>query len=42
MGSALLGTFQVFREKIHSHELVQSIVVSDPLVAAAFRPVRRN
>jgi len=34
IGNALLGTFQIFREKIHSHELVQSIVVSDPLVAA--------
>ena len=34
IGSALLGTFQTVREKIHSHELVQSIVVSDPLVAA--------
>jgi MFS family permease len=34
IGAALLGTFQTFREKIHSHELVQSIVVTDPLVAA--------
>jgi MFS family permease len=34
IGAALLGTFQTVREKIHSHELVQSIVVSDPLVAA--------
>jgi len=34
IGNALLGTFQVFREKVHSHELVQSIVVNDPLVAA--------
>jgi hypothetical protein len=34
IGTALLGTFQTFREKVHSHELVQSIVVSDPLVAA--------
>jgi hypothetical protein len=33
-GTALLGTFQTVREKIHSHELVQSIVVSDPLVVA--------
>lgn len=34
VGSALLGTFQVIREKYHSHELVQSIVMSDPQVAA--------
>jgi len=34
IGSALLGTFQIVREKVHSHELVQSIVMSDPLVAA--------
>ena len=32
-GSALLGTFQVMREKFHSHELVQSISLVDPLVA---------
>ncbi|KRB90609.1 MFS transporter [Sphingomonas sp. Root720] len=34
VGSALLGTFQVVREKYHSHELVQSIVMTDPQVAA--------
>jgi len=34
VGTALLGTFQTAREKFHSHELVQSIVASDPLVAA--------
>jgi MFS family permease len=36
-GSALLGTFQVIREKVHSHALVQSIVMTDPLVAARLR-----
>jgi MFS family permease len=34
IGTAFLGTFQTVREKVHSHELVQSIVLSDPLVAA--------
>ncbi|MES2495165.1 MAG: MFS transporter [Pseudomonadota bacterium] len=34
IGSSLLGTFQVIREKYHSHELVQSIVMSNPQVAA--------
>jgi len=33
-GSALLGTFQAYREKFHSHSLVQSISLSDPLDAA--------
>lgn len=33
-GSAGLGTFQTVREKFHSHELVQRIVLTDPLVAA--------
>ncbi|MBW8755435.1 MAG: MFS transporter [Sphingomonadales bacterium] len=37
IGNALLGTFQTVREKFHSHELVQSIVMTDPLVAARFR-----
>ncbi|HEX7782394.1 MAG TPA: MFS transporter [Sphingobium sp.] len=37
IGTALLGTFQVVREKYHSHELVQSIVMTDPLVAARIR-----
>ena len=34
IGSALLGTFQVVREKYHSHELVQNILMTDPLSAA--------
>jgi len=33
-GSALLGSFQIIREKYHSHELVQQMVMTDPLVAA--------
>ncbi len=33
-GSALLGTFQIYREKFHSHSLVQSITLADPLDAA--------
>jgi hypothetical protein len=33
-GGTLLGTFQTVREKYHSHELVQNIVASDPLVTA--------
>jgi MFS family permease len=37
VGTALLGTFQVVREKVHSHELVQAIVQTDPLVAARLR-----
>lgn len=37
LGSALLGTFQIAREKFHSHELVQSIVLTDPQVAARVR-----
>jgi MFS family permease len=37
LGSTLLGTFQVVREKFHSHELVQRIVATDPLVAARLR-----
>lgn len=32
-GSAFFGTFQTIREKFHSHELVQQIVLTDPLVA---------
>lgn len=32
-GTALLGTFQIMREKFHSHELVQSIVMTDPQIA---------
>jgi MFS family permease len=37
VGNALLSTFQVMREKFHSHELVQHIVMTDPLVAARIR-----
>jgi MFS family permease len=37
LGGAALGTFQVMREKFHSHELVQRIVATDPLVAARLR-----
>jgi len=37
IGNALLGTFQVIREKFHSHELVQRIVATDPIVAARLR-----
>ncbi|VWX47347.1 MFS transporter [Novosphingobium sp. 9U] len=37
VGSAFLGTFQILREKFHSHELVQSIVLTDPQVAARVR-----
>jgi MFS family permease len=33
-GSALLGTFQIARERFHSEELVQSLVMTDPQVAA--------
>ena len=36
-GSALLGSFQIIREKFHSHELVQSLVLTDPLVADRLR-----
>jgi MFS family permease len=36
-GNALLGTFQIVREKFHSHELVQSLVLTDPLVSARLR-----
>lgn len=31
-GTAFLGTFQIVRQKFHSHELVQSMVATDPLV----------
>lgn len=37
IGTSLLSTFQVWREKFHSHELVQSIVMTDPNVAARLR-----
>lgn len=32
-GTALLGTFQVMRERFHSNELVQGIVATDPQIA---------
>ncbi|MET0361374.1 MAG: MFS transporter, partial [Sphingobium sp.] len=32
-GAAFLGTFQVMREKFHSHEIVQSLTLADPQVA---------
>ncbi len=34
IGGAALGSFQTVREKAHSHELVQSIVATDPQVVA--------
>jgi MFS family permease len=37
IGAAFLGTFQVMREKFHSHAIVQSIVATDPLVAIRLR-----
>jgi MFS family permease len=37
IGTTLLGTFQVMREKFHSHALVQNIVMTDPLVAGRIR-----
>lgn len=33
-GSALLGTFQVYRQKFHSHSLAQSITLTDPVDAS--------
>ena len=33
-GTSLLGTFQTVRQNFHSHELVQQITLTDPLVAA--------
>jgi hypothetical protein len=33
-GSAALGTFQIAREKFHSHEIVQSLTLTDPQVSA--------
>jgi hypothetical protein len=32
-GSAIFGTFQVIREKFHSHYLVEELVLSNPIVA---------
>jgi MFS family permease len=37
IGTAFLGTLQTIREKFHSHELVQRIVLTDPIVAARVR-----
>jgi MFS family permease len=33
-GSALLGSFQIMREKFHAHSIVQSLTLTDPQVAA--------
>jgi MFS family permease len=33
-GSAFLGSFQIVREKFHSHAIVQSLTLTDPQVAA--------
>src|SRR3546814_18122651 len=32
-GAAMLGSFQIVRERFHSNELVQSLVMTDPQVA---------
>lgn len=32
-GAAFLGTFQIMREKFHSHAIVQSLTLTDPQVA---------
>ena len=37
VGSTLLGTFQTVRERFHSNELVQSLVMSNPVVAVQVR-----
>ncbi|MEQ5843949.1 MFS transporter [Paraburkholderia acidicola] len=37
VGGTLLGTFQTIRERFHSNELVQSLVMSNPVVAAQMR-----
>ncbi len=34
LGSAFFGTFITIREKFHSHQLVEQILLTDPLVAA--------
>ncbi len=36
-GAALLGTFQIARERFHSEDLVQSLVMTDPQVATRLR-----
>jgi MFS family permease len=42
VGSTLLGTFQMVRERFHSNELVQSLVMSNPVVAAQVREGARQ
>lgn len=37
VGNAFLGTLQVIREKFHSNELVQHILLTDPIVAQRVR-----
>jgi MFS family permease len=37
MGSALLSTFQVIREKAHSHDIIQHMVMTDPLISLRFQ-----
>jgi MFS family permease len=34
LGSAFFGTFVTIREKFHSHQMVEQILLTDPLVAA--------
>src|SRR3546814_7462386 len=36
-GAAMLGSFQIVRERFHSNELVQSLVMTDPQVATRLR-----
>jgi MFS family permease len=36
-GSAFLGSFQIVREKFHSHAIVQSLTLTDPQVAARLK-----
>jgi MFS family permease len=37
MGSALFGSLVIIREKFHSSQIVENLVLSDPLVAARIR-----
>lgn len=37
VGSALLGSFQIVREKFHAFQLTQSLTLADPQVAARIR-----
>ncbi len=37
VGSAFLGTLQTIREKFHSHQLAEQIVLTDPIVAQRVR-----